>query len=220
VRVTFKNGLRPKPFNHGVFIKDTFKNGLRPKPFNHGVFIKDATPPQLDFLSMELPRFEACGAWEHAYNTRNVYRMFLVPKTGVNKRRLIIDLRELNRYCAEFSMSCETLKHLRHLSRPGDYFVLLDQADGNTRSASEGKTATSSQLTEGANSGALRACRWVGPGPPTTFASQRRRSPTTSGVQLRPRSQGRRHPTSPREDSCATSVGAGFDFYTTWTTSC
>jgi hypothetical protein len=27
-------------------------------------------------------------------------------------------------------MSCETLKHLRHLSRPCDYFVSLDLADG------------------------------------------------------------------------------------------
>jgi hypothetical protein len=27
-------------------------------------------------------------------------------------------------------MSCETLKHLRHLSRPGDYFVSLHLADG------------------------------------------------------------------------------------------
>jgi hypothetical protein len=29
----------------------------------------------------------------------------------------------------EFNMSCETLKHLRHLSRPGDYFVSVDLAD-------------------------------------------------------------------------------------------
>jgi hypothetical protein len=43
---------------------------------------------------------------------------------------LIIDLRELKSYCAEFSKSCETLKHLRHLSRPGDYFVSLDLTDG------------------------------------------------------------------------------------------
>jgi hypothetical protein len=27
-------------------------------------------------------------------------------------------------------MTCETLKHLRHLSRPGDYFVSLDLTDG------------------------------------------------------------------------------------------
>jgi hypothetical protein len=27
-------------------------------------------------------------------------------------------------------MSCETLKHLRHLSSPGDYFISLDLADG------------------------------------------------------------------------------------------
>jgi hypothetical protein len=45
-------------------------------------------------------------------------------------------------------------------------------------------------------------------------------SPTTSGVQLRPRSQGRLYLTSPREDFCATSVGAGLDYYPTWTTSC
>jgi hypothetical protein len=45
---------------HGVRVK--LKNGLRPKPFNHGVPMKDATQPQLDFFSTELPRFEACGA--------------------------------------------------------------------------------------------------------------------------------------------------------------
>jgi hypothetical protein len=56
--------------------------------------------------------------------------MFLVPKPGVNKWRLIIDLRELNNYCAEFNMSCETLKHPRHMSRQGDYFVSLDLTDG------------------------------------------------------------------------------------------
>jgi hypothetical protein len=31
------------------------------------------------------PRFEACGAWERAYNTRYISRMFFVPKPGVNK---------------------------------------------------------------------------------------------------------------------------------------
>jgi hypothetical protein len=55
--------------------------------------------------------------------------MLLVPKPGHNQWRLIIDLRELNRYCAAFNMTCETLKHLRHLSRPGDYFVSLDLTD-------------------------------------------------------------------------------------------
>jgi hypothetical protein len=113
---------------HGVRVK--FKNGLRPRPFNRGVSMKDATQPQLDFLATKLLRFEACGAWERASNARYVSRMFLVPKPGVNKWRLIIDLRELNIYCAEFKMSCETLKHLRHLSRLSDYFVSLDLADG------------------------------------------------------------------------------------------
>jgi hypothetical protein len=79
---------------HGVRVK--FKNGMRPKPFNHGVSMKDATQPQMDFLATGLPRFESCGGWERAHNTRYVFRMFLVPKPGVNKWRLIIDLRELN----------------------------------------------------------------------------------------------------------------------------
>jgi hypothetical protein len=57
--------------------------------------------------------------------------MFLVPKPGCNQWRLIIDLRELNRYyCSTSNMTCETLKHLRHLSRPGDYFISLDLTDG------------------------------------------------------------------------------------------
>jgi hypothetical protein len=56
--------------------------------------------------------------------------MFLVPKPGINKWRLIIDLRELNSYCAEFNMSCKTLKQIRHLSSPGDYCISLDLADG------------------------------------------------------------------------------------------
>jgi hypothetical protein len=79
---------------HGGRVK--FRNGLRPKPFNHEVPMKDATQPQQDFLATELPRFEACGASKRAHNTRYVSRMFLIPKPGVNKWRLIIDLRELN----------------------------------------------------------------------------------------------------------------------------
>jgi hypothetical protein len=56
--------------------------------------------------------------------------MFLVPKPGHNQCRLIIDLRELNRYSYEFQMTCETLKHLLHFSRPGDYFISLNLTNG------------------------------------------------------------------------------------------
>jgi hypothetical protein len=47
--------------------------------------MKDATQPSLGFFFAELPRFEACGALERAYNTRYVSRMFLVPKPNVNQ---------------------------------------------------------------------------------------------------------------------------------------
>jgi hypothetical protein len=39
-------------------VRVEFKNGLRPTPFNHGASMTNATQPQLDFLSTELPRFE------------------------------------------------------------------------------------------------------------------------------------------------------------------
>eukprot|EP00873_Tetraselmis_striata_P037586 jgi/Tetstr1/457850/TSEL_004252.t1 len=56
--------------------------------------------------------------------------MFLVPKPGTRKWRLIIDLRELNKWCKTLKMSYETLKHLRHLARACDWFVSMDLADG------------------------------------------------------------------------------------------
>eukprot|EP00873_Tetraselmis_striata_P018116 jgi/Tetstr1/438380/TSEL_026946.t1 len=91
----------------------------------------DATPGHLDFMATELPRFEAIGAWERGHCDKWVSRMFLVPKPGTNKWRLIIDLRELNKWCQTFTMSYETLKHLRHLTHAGDWFVSLDlSADG------------------------------------------------------------------------------------------
>jgi hypothetical protein len=104
---------------HGV--RDKFEHDVRPRPFNHGISIT-LHPAKLEFLATELPRFEACGAWERSHNPRYISRMLLVPKPDTNQWRLIIELRELNRYCSEFNMTCETLKHLRHLSRPGDYF--------------------------------------------------------------------------------------------------
>eukprot|EP00873_Tetraselmis_striata_P025279 jgi/Tetstr1/445543/TSEL_033317.t1 len=92
--------------------------------------MRDATQAQLDFMATELPRFEAIGAWERGHCNKWVSRMFLVPKPGTNKWRLIIDLRELNKWCRTFTMSYETLKHLRHLARAGDWFVSMDLADG------------------------------------------------------------------------------------------
>jgi hypothetical protein len=68
---------------HGVRVK--FKHGARPRPFNHGTSGMDATPAQLKFLNSELPRFEACGAWERSHSPRYVSRIFLVPKPGHNQ---------------------------------------------------------------------------------------------------------------------------------------
>jgi hypothetical protein len=89
------SGQVPNWIRHGVRVK--LKQGTRPRPFIHGTSMLDTTPAQVEFLDSELPRFEACGAWERAHNSSCVSCMFTVPKPGHNQWRLIIDLRELNR---------------------------------------------------------------------------------------------------------------------------
>eukprot|EP00873_Tetraselmis_striata_P008552 jgi/Tetstr1/428816/TSEL_018803.t1 len=121
----------------GRRVVDMIRNGVRipfgngpPAPFNQRVSMEDATPDQLRFKDEELARFLASGAWEEGHCSRWVSRLLLVPKPGVNKWRLIIDLRPLNRYCEERSLSFETLTRLQHLARSGDYMLSMDLHDG------------------------------------------------------------------------------------------
>eukprot|EP00873_Tetraselmis_striata_P006969 jgi/Tetstr1/427233/TSEL_017420.t1 len=90
----------------------------------------DKGQAQLDFMATELPRFEVFGARERGRCDKSVSRMFLVPKPGTSKCRLITDLRELNKLCKTLKMSYETLMHLRHLPRADDWFVSMALADG------------------------------------------------------------------------------------------
>eukprot|EP00873_Tetraselmis_striata_P014589 jgi/Tetstr1/434853/TSEL_002567.t1 len=105
----------------------------------------DAAQAQPDFMASELPRFETIGAWERGHCNKWVSRMFLVPsKPGTNKWRLIIDPRELNKWCRTLKMSYKTLKHPRHLARAGDGFVTTDLTDGFYALKIRRRTATSS----------------------------------------------------------------------------
>jgi hypothetical protein len=56
--------------------------------------------------------------------------MFLVPKPCENKWRRIIDPRPLNKRCKEQKLTYETLKHLKNLTRAGDWIVFFDLTDG------------------------------------------------------------------------------------------
>lgn len=111
----------------GIGIK--FKKGP-PPAFNQGVSMTDATPQQLEFMESELQRLQAEGAWRAVSASRYISRMFLVPKPGTNKWRLIVDLRYLNRFCIERAMKYETLKKLRNLTKRGDYMFSFDMQDG------------------------------------------------------------------------------------------
>jgi hypothetical protein len=56
--------------------------------------------------------------------------MFLVPKLGENKWRLVIDLRPMSKYSKDHKLAYETLKHLKNLTRAGDWMMSFDLADG------------------------------------------------------------------------------------------
>jgi hypothetical protein len=59
--------------------------------------MRDVAQQQLDFMDSELPRFLRSGAWEPGERSIWVSRIFLVPKPGESKWRLIIDLRPMNK---------------------------------------------------------------------------------------------------------------------------
>jgi hypothetical protein len=90
----------------------------------------DATKQHLDFMDSEIPRFLQSAAWEPGQRIIWVSIMFLVPKPGENKWRLIIDLRPMNKYCKDHKLTYETLKHLKNLTRAGEWMVSFDLADG------------------------------------------------------------------------------------------
>eukprot|EP00873_Tetraselmis_striata_P021870 jgi/Tetstr1/442134/TSEL_030288.t1 len=95
-----------------------------------GVSFNDATPAQLKFLTAELRRFMAAGAWEESSCAWWVSRAFFVPKPGDNQWRFIIDLRVLNTFCARKRLRMETLMGVRHLSAKRDYTFSFDLQDG------------------------------------------------------------------------------------------
>ncbi|KAK3248980.1 hypothetical protein CYMTET_41578 [Cymbomonas tetramitiformis] len=101
-----------------------------PKPFDHGVSLVDATSAQLEWIRAETERCVLMGAWVRAHRRRHVSRVFLVPKPGTNKWRLVMDFRWLNAHCLKSRCKMETLKKLRRLAKPNDWCFSFDLQDG------------------------------------------------------------------------------------------
>jgi len=101
-----------------------------PRPFHQGKsFSKGLDASQRAFLAKEKARCFATGAWEPGTSDKYVSKAFLVPKPG-GKWRLVIDLRNLNSYCREFSTRFETLRKLKRMMNQGDWMVSFDLQDG------------------------------------------------------------------------------------------
>eukprot|EP00873_Tetraselmis_striata_P012255 jgi/Tetstr1/432519/TSEL_021892.t1 len=109
--------------------KNRDKNGGRTGDKTR-VSFDDATPAQLKFLTAELRRCTAAGAWEKSSCAWWVSRAFFVPKPGDNQWRFIIDLRVLNTFCARKRLRMKTLMGVRHLTAKGDYMLSFDMQDG------------------------------------------------------------------------------------------
>ncbi|KAK3232555.1 hypothetical protein CYMTET_57092 [Cymbomonas tetramitiformis] len=99
-------------------------------PFDHGVSLGDATPLQLEWMDAETERCLKTGAWVRARRRRHVSLVFLVPKPGTNKWRLVMDFRWLNSHCVKSRCKMETLKKLRRLAKPNDWCISFDLQDG------------------------------------------------------------------------------------------
>ncbi|KAK3287913.1 hypothetical protein CYMTET_4591 [Cymbomonas tetramitiformis] len=111
---------------HGV--KMRWKRGP-PPPFDHGVSL-DATWQHQVWLDAKKTRLLENGAWTRATRRLHVSRAFLVPKPGTNKWRLVVNFRWLNQWCLKNRVKMETLKKLRRLAKPGDWFFSFDLQDG------------------------------------------------------------------------------------------
>lgn len=99
---------------------------------DQGRSLDQLTPDEAQFLNAEVERLLAIGAWEEcpASAVCWVSRVFLVPKKGSKRYRLVIDLREFNATQTEASCEVETLRQLRAQLRPKDYMVAIDLTDG------------------------------------------------------------------------------------------
>ncbi|KAK3284622.1 hypothetical protein CYMTET_7725 [Cymbomonas tetramitiformis] len=97
-----------------------------PLPFDHGVSLGDATPPQLEWMAAETEQCLRTGAWVRARRRRHVSRVFVVPKPGTNKWRLVMDFRWLNAHYVKSRCKMETLKKLRRLAKPNDWCISFD----------------------------------------------------------------------------------------------
>ncbi|KAK3234406.1 hypothetical protein CYMTET_55348 [Cymbomonas tetramitiformis] len=102
----------------------------RPPKFDHGTSLRDLTEGQQQWLFIEKKQALESGARVRAHRRGHVSRVFLVPKLGTNKWRLVMDLRWLHFFCVKSRCKMETLKKLQRLASSGDWCFSFDLEDG------------------------------------------------------------------------------------------
>ena len=102
---------------HGVklvFNKETRRKLARNTKlsFDQGRSLDKLAPDEREFLEAEMTRLLKIGAWEECPESAVccISRVFLVPKKGSKKYRLVIDLRELN--ATQAPATCEAVDAL------------------------------------------------------------------------------------------------------------
>lgn len=111
----------------------TIKHGARlefkhkPRPFRSRPIPLE--PSQREWVSQELDRGIASGAFETATCFDFVAPAFIVTSGANRKKRLVIDFSNINRQCIKMACRYEGLKDLKHMLRKGDYMFSLDLTD-------------------------------------------------------------------------------------------
>ena len=83
-------------------------------------------------------------------------KVFLIPKKGSKRFRLVIDLREFNATQTEASCEVETLRQLRAQLRPKDYIRGAGGASSGSTPRKIGTGPTTKYCTKGAEESGVR----------------------------------------------------------------
>ena len=112
-------------------VKIPWRANRPPPKFFHGESFVNLPQDKQDFVEKEFPRLISKGAFEPAdpRELQHVSRLFLQPKPDpIKPFRIVADLKFLNSFCQ--TMKMETLRHVQHIAKPGDWFSSFDLQDG------------------------------------------------------------------------------------------
>lgn len=111
---------------HGVEL--VWEGNLPPPPYNDPSI--PVAQQDIEWLSEEMDSNVRRGAWEELEERPLWCAAGFIVKNAEGKRRVVIDLRFINRYLCNNTVSFDTLRSLREIILPGDFMISMDLTAG------------------------------------------------------------------------------------------